>query len=148
MSSICPGVWGAVVNFEKVGKKDDPSSGGGGGSSSKASSFIVDVLVNTEGAGGAGGSAGGSSGSSGPAGGASSAGGAGRSMPKLLLPKAKGVPQVVTFSLAQVRVWGSRSTFSLAQVRVWGTRSTFYLAQAATASGLESRLACLLLPGK
>ncbi|GIL48638.1 hypothetical protein Vafri_5094 [Volvox africanus] len=100
VSEVTRGVWGTVVNFERVfGKKEGPADDGGGGkkpqkgvSSSSAGHFIVDVLVNTLP----------------PPGGAGVPGGSSGTVPrgthvKLLPPGDKsGVPLVVTFSLAQV----------------------------------------------
>ncbi|GIM09817.1 hypothetical protein Vretimale_13555 [Volvox reticuliferus] len=101
VSEVTYGVWGTVVNFERVsGKKDGAADEKGGGkkskkgvsSSSSAGHFIVDVLVNTLP----------------PPGGATGAGGSSGTLPrgthvKLLPPGDKsGVPWVVTFSLAQV----------------------------------------------
>ncbi|GLC55868.1 hypothetical protein PLESTB_001037800 [Pleodorina starrii] len=105
VAEVTHGVWGAVVNFERVGgKKQDAAAaaadedGGGGKKKGKKASasdspahFIVDVLVNTQpppgGAGGGGG-----------------ASGLPRGAPVRLLPPGdkSGVPMVVTFSLAQV----------------------------------------------
>ncbi|EFJ42378.1 hypothetical protein VOLCADRAFT_107315 [Volvox carteri f. nagariensis] len=108
VAEVAYGVWGAVVNFERVGGKKDAAAaadgGGDGGGGSKKSSkkssssssggaghFIVDVLVNTAPTPG-GGTAGGSSGT------------LPRGHPVKLLPPGDktGVPLVVTFSLAQV----------------------------------------------
>ncbi|GFR46723.1 hypothetical protein Agub_g8346 [Astrephomene gubernaculifera] len=102
VAEVTHGVWGAVVNFERVGGKkggEDDDGGGGGGkgkgkkkgssSSSSAAHFIVDVLVNT----------------APPPGGAVGSGATlPRGTPVRLLPPGdkSGVPLVVTFSLAQV----------------------------------------------
>ena len=61
LAEVSPGVWGTIVNFERVGKKEDEEQeviGAEGkkkkkakGQRSRASNFIVDVLVNTAAAG-------------------------------------------------------------------------------------------------
>ncbi|KAG2425704.1 hypothetical protein HXX76_013546 [Chlamydomonas incerta] len=94
VSEVTHGVWGAVVNFERVGGKkegagdgDDKKGKKGGGGS-----FIVDVLVNTAPPPGAGAS------------GASTSGSLPRGTPVRLLPPGdkSGVPMVVTFSIHQI----------------------------------------------
>lgn len=83
MWAVNRGVWGAVINFERVGKKEE----GGSKKGSKAANFIVDVLVNTAAADGD----------------ASKSGAPGSSSrTRLLQPKEKGSPQVVSLPLSQI----------------------------------------------
>ncbi|KAG2452954.1 hypothetical protein HYH02_002291 [Chlamydomonas schloesseri] len=93
VSEVTHGVWGAVVNFERVGGKKD---GGGDGDDKKGKkggggTFIVDVLVNTAPPPGGAGSA-------------STSGALPRGTPVKLLPPGdkSGVPMVVTFSIHQI----------------------------------------------
>lgn len=91
---LAPGVWGAVVNFERVGKKSGAAAGqppdgngngddGGGSGKRRTENFIVDVLVNCD---------------------AGTVPGAGpKQLPKLLPPLAAGGAHVVlTVPLTQV----------------------------------------------
>ncbi|KXZ50647.1 hypothetical protein GPECTOR_15g331 [Gonium pectorale] len=95
MAEVTHGVWGAVVNFERVGGRKDAADGNGaGGKGGKkgggggGGAFIVDVLVNV----------------APPPGGAASGGSLPRGTPARLLPPGdkSGVPMVVTFPLSQV----------------------------------------------